>query len=123
MTAESQQAMRYSLGERSNAGYKADKVGLWPGVAAVYIEEFADVFCNQCARDTLGDELFEQVRIEDLGCDHPRADEFGNVAAVLSTSEWDCPGANCGHCGIVLDVRVAHYDEVCQPEWCELDID
>ncbi|MFO8151381.1 MAG: hypothetical protein R6T93_13960 [Trueperaceae bacterium] len=123
MTAESQQAMRYSLGERDDVDYKADKVGLWPGVAAIYMEQLADVFCNDCALDILGPELFDDVRIENLGYDHARADELGNVAAVLSTEEWDCPGAHCGHCGITLDVRVAHYDEVCRPEWCELDID
>jgi len=92
----------YEMFERSDADYPAGTVGLWPGIAGVYIERQADVFCPTCAKDTLGEELFERLKTENLGYDHPRADDLGNVAVVLSTEEWDCPGATCGHCGIDL---------------------
>jgi len=110
--------MTYARGARADVDYTADTVGLWPGIAAVYLEEAADVFCNQCAEDLLGPELYGRVRTEDVGYDHEQTDELGNVTAVLSTEEWDCPGASCGHCGITLDVTVIHYDDVCQPD-CE----
>jgi hypothetical protein len=110
--------MTFETFERTDAGHKADTFGLRPGVAAVYMEHKADVFCETCATDILGEELFQQLKEDDLGYDHPKADELGNVAAVLSTEEWDCPGAFCGHCGIQLDVRVIHYDAVCQPDLC-----
>lgn len=110
----------YERFERADADYTADTFGLWPGVAGVYMEHKADVFCPTCAEDILGEELFEQLKDDDLGCDHPLVNELGNVAAVLSTEEWDCPGANCGHCGISLDVNVIHYDGVCYDETCPL---
>lgn len=110
--------MQYDQFERADADYTADTFGLTPGVAAVYMEHKADVFCQTCARDILGDDIFERVKEERVGHDHDKVDELGNVAAVLSTEEWDCPGANCGHCGIQLDVRVIHYDGVCQPDTC-----
>jgi hypothetical protein len=116
MTDESD--MTYEAFERADADYEADTFGLTPGVAAVYMEHMADVFCKTCARDMLGDDLFSQLKEDNLGYDHPKADQYGNVAAVLSTEEWDCPGANCGHCGVPIDVRVIHYDSVCQPEYC-----
>jgi hypothetical protein len=110
--------MTYEPFARSDADHTADTFGLWPGVAAVNMEHKADVFCKTCARDILGEELFERLKDDGLGCDHPKGDELGNVAAVLSTEEWDCPGAFCGHCGIELDVRVIHYDDVYQPATC-----
>ena len=110
----------YERFERADADYTADTFGLWPGVAGVYMEHKADVFCPTCAEDILGEELFEQLKEDDLGHDHPLVNELGNVAAVLSTEEWDCPGANCGHCGISLDVNVIHYDGVCYDETCPL---
>lgn len=110
--------MKYERFERADAEYTADTFGLTPGVAGVYMEEKADVFCQTCARGILGDELLEQLKEDALGYDHPKADELGNVAAVLSSEEWDCPGARCGHCGIQLDVHVIHYDGVCQPDTC-----
>jgi hypothetical protein len=110
--------MQYEQLERADADYTADTFGLSPGVAAVYMEHEADVFCEQCARGILGDELLERLKEDNLGYDHPKSDELGNVAAVLSTEEWDCPGARCGHCGIELDVRVIHYDGVCHPDTC-----
>lgn len=114
--------MTYERFERADADYEAGTFGLRPGVAGVYMEHHADVFCKTCAKDILGEELFQDLKQDDLGYDHPMADELGNVAAVLSTEEWDCPGANCGHCGISLDVRVIHYDGVCQPDTCpEMD--
>jgi hypothetical protein len=114
--------MTYDHLERADADHKAETVGLRPGIAGVYMEHHADVFCPTCARDILGDDLFERVKTESPGYDHDKSDELGNVAAVLSTEEWDCPGANCAHCGIGLDVRVIHYDSVCQPDWCpEID--
>jgi len=110
--------MQYDRFERADSEYTAETFGLWPGVAAVHMEHHADVFCQTCARDILGDDLFEQLKQDDLGYDHPKADELGNVAVVLSDEEWDCPGSDCGHCGIPLDVRVIHYDGVCQPDTC-----
>jgi len=110
--------MTYDRLERSDTDYTADTFGLTPGVAAVYMEHQADVFCETCARDILGEELFGRLKDGDLGYDHPKADELGNVAAVLSTEEWDCPGAFCGHCAVQLDVRVIHYDGVCEPDRC-----
>jgi hypothetical protein len=110
--------MTYEPFERSDTDYTADTVGLPPGVAGVYMEHEADVFCPTCARDTLGDDLMDRLKQEDLGHDHPLADELGNVAVVLSTEEWDCPGATCGHCAVSLDVRTIHYDAVCQPDTC-----
>lgn len=110
--------MTYEAFERADADYTADTFGLRPGVAAVYMEHKADVFCGTCAREMLGDDLFEQLKEGDLGYDHPKADELGNVAAVLSSEEWDCPGPNCGHCAVGIDVRVIHYDGVCQPDTC-----
>jgi hypothetical protein len=111
----------YEFGERAKAGYKADKFGLWPGVAGIYIEEMADVFCSECAGDILTDEMMARIRKDDLGHDHELAGELGNIAAVLSSEEWDCPGARCGHCQIQLDIRVAHYDEVCREGFCPLE--
>jgi len=110
--------MTYAPLERAECTYTAETWGLWPGVAAVYMEEHADVFCKTCAKDILGEALFERLREENLGYDHPLADTLGNVAVVLSDEEWDCPGAHCGHCGIALDVEVVHYDGVCNPDWC-----
>lgn len=104
---------------RADTDHTADTFGLRPGVAAVQMEHQADVFCKDCARDILGPDLFETLKKEDLGHDHPKADELGNVTAVLSSEEWDCPGANCGHCGIPLDVKTVHYDGVCQPDTCD----
>jgi len=115
--------MRYDVGEREHVTYKAEKFGLHPGIAGVYIEELGDVFCKDCATDKIGEEDMERLRQDDLGYDHDKVDEFGNIAAVLSTFEWDCPGARCGRCGIKLDVRVAHYDEVCYEGLCPLDVD
>ena len=106
--------MSYERFERAEVDYTADTVGLPPGVAGVAFERAADVFCPECARDVLGDELFKRVKKENLGYDHPMADELGNVTVVLSTDEWDCPGANCGHCAVPLDVQVLHYEGVCQ---------
>jgi hypothetical protein len=103
---------------RTDADHTAETFGLAPGVAGVYMEKMADVFCRDCARDILGEELFERLKEDSLGYDHPKADELGNVAAVLASEEWDCPGATCGHCGISLDVRVIHYDGPCQPDTC-----
>ncbi len=97
------------------AGDTAGTFGLWPGVAGVQLESEADVFCPQCARDILGEEAFDRVKQESF-----RMEPFGGVSAVLSSEEWDCPGATWGHCGINLDVSVIHYDDVCNPEWCEL---
>lgn len=114
----SDDSMTYEHLERADADYTADTFGLRPGVAAVYMEHEADVFCKTCAKDILGEELFEALKEDNLGYDHPKADELGNVAAVLSTEEWDCPGARCGYCGITLDVRVIHYDGVCHPDTC-----
>lgn len=111
----------YEFGERADVDYKADTFGLWPGIAAVYIEDLADVFCKECASEMMTDEMMDDLRQDDLGYDHEMADEYGNVAAVLSSEEWDCPGARCGHCGIQLDVRVAHYDEVCHDGLCTLE--
>jgi|APHM01.1.fsa_nt_gi hypothetical protein len=103
---------------RADAAHTADTWGKWPGIAAVYLEHYADVFCQTCARDMLGDKLFERCKGENPGYDHDRTDEFGNIAVVLSNEEWDCPGAHCGHCCVPLDVRVIHYDDVCQPDTC-----
>lgn len=112
--------MTYELLERAEADYKADTFG--KGVAGVQMEHLADVFCGTCARDILGDALFARLKTEDLGHDHDRSRDLGNVTAVLASTEWDCPGATCGHCGIELGVRVIHYDGVCQPDRCdELD--
>lgn len=105
--------MEYEQFERAEEDYTAETVGLSPGVAGVYMEHKADVFCPTCGRDILGDGLMDRLKSEDLGYDHPKSDELGNVAVVLSTEEWDCPGANCGHCGIQLDTKVIHYDGVC----------
>lgn len=105
--------MQYEHLERADADYQAETVGLWPGIAGVYMEKHADVFCPACAKGILGDSLFARLKEEDLGYDHDKADDLGNVAVVLSSEEWDCPGANCGHCGISLDVKIAHYDAVC----------
>lgn len=110
--------MTYDRLERADSGYSADTFGLRPGVAGVYMEHKADVFCGTCARDILGEDLFNRLKRERVGYDHDRVDELGNVAAVLSSEEWDCPGADCGHCGVPLDVRTIHYDAVCQPESC-----
>jgi hypothetical protein len=110
--------MTYEPFERAVADHDADTVGLSPGVAGVYVETAADVFCPTCARDSLGSGLFERVKETNPGYDHDRSAELGNVAAVLSSEEWDCPGARCGHCRIGLDVRVAHYDGVCRPDTC-----
>lgn len=112
----SDETMRYDRFERADSDLTADTFGLSPGVAGVQMEHKADVFCPHCAEDILGSELFDRLKEDDLGYDHPHADELGNVTAVLSTTEWDCPGANCGHCGIPLDVRVLHYDDVCRPD-------
>jgi len=103
---------------RADADYTADTFGLWPGVAGVYMEEKADVFCPTCGQDILGDALFERLKEDDLGYDHPRSDDLGNVGVVLSTEEWDCPGAFCGHCAIQLDTHVIHYGGVCKPDTC-----
>jgi hypothetical protein len=110
--------MTYDDFERADADYTADTFGLWPGVAAVYMEHHAAVFCPTCAEDILGEELFQQLKDDDLGYDHPEADELGNVAVVLSSEEWDCPGPRCDHCGVGIDVSVIHYGGVCQPETC-----
>lgn len=110
--------MTYDAFERSDAGYTADTFGLSPGIAAIYMEHHADVFCKICARDMLGEELFNRCKEENPGYDHDRTDQFGNIAAVLSNEEWDCPGAMCGHCAISLNVRTIHYDAVCKPETC-----
>ena len=110
--------MTYERLERADPDDCATTVGKPPGVAGVHIEHKADVFCPDCARDILGDDLYARVKQEAPGYDHDRADELGGVSAVFSTSEWDCPGASCGHCGIPLDVRVLHYDGVCQPDTC-----
>ncbi len=112
--------MEYDQFERADADYTADTFGLWPGVAAVYMEHKADVFCETCATDILGEELMERLKDDDLGHDHPKSDELGNVAVVLSDEEWDCPGPNCGHCGVPLDVHTIHYEGVCQPDSCPL---
>lgn len=116
MTDESD--MTYERLERADADYEADTFGLSPGVAAVYMEHMADVFCKTCAKDVLGDDLFSRVKEENV-----HTDEYGNVAAVLSTEEWDCPGANCGHCGVPIDVRVIHYDSVCRVDWCPYTVE
>jgi hypothetical protein len=110
--------MQHDQFERAGHDHTAPTFGLAPGIAGVYMEHKADVFCKDCAEDILGEELFQRVKREDLGHDHELSDELGNVAAVLSSEEWDCPGATCGHCGIDLDVRVIHYDGVCQPDTC-----
>lgn len=111
--------MRYDKLERADADHTAETFGLKPGVAGVYMEHKADVFCQDCATDILGEELMERLSNANLGYDHPMADELGNVAVTLTSEEWDCPGATCGHCGIPLDVRVIHYGDVCQPDTCE----
>lgn len=108
------ETMRYEAFERAENNYAADTVGLWPGIAGVYLEGDADVYCPKCAHDILGDELFATVKRENT-----RTDEHGSVSAVLSSEEWDCPGATCGHCAIRLDVSVIHYDGVCNPDWCD----
>lgn len=113
----SDESMTFERFERADAEHTADTFGLRPGVAGVQMEHKADVFCPTCAKDILGD-CFDRLKEENLGYDHPHADELGNVTAVLSSEEWDCPGANCGHCGIPLDVRTIHYADVCQPDTC-----
>lgn len=105
--------MTYESLERSNSNHKASTFGLWPGVAGVQIEKIADIFCPSCAKDILGQELFNRLKKDDLGYNHPKSDELGNVTVVLSDSEFDCPGGYCGHCGIELDVSIIHYDAVC----------
>lgn len=112
--------MEYDQFERADADDTADTFGLSPGVAAVQMERKADVFCRTCARDMLGEEAFDRLKEENLGHDHELAGEFGNVTVVLSSEEWDCPGANCGHCGVPLDVKDIHYEEVCQLDTCPL---
>ena len=111
-------SMTYEPFGRTDAGGTADTFGLSPGVAGVYIEHTADVFCGTCAHEILGSELFGRIKEESPGYDHNRSDELGNVAAVLSSEEWDCPGAFCGHCSIKLDTKIAHYDGVCRPDMC-----
>lgn len=102
----------------------ARTVGKLPGVAGVYVERHADVFCPDCAPDVVGQEIYERVKSESVGYDHDRTDELGNVAAVLASEEADCPGMSCGGCGIRLDTRVLHYEGVCRPDWCpEIDTD
>jgi hypothetical protein len=110
--------MQYDHLERAGSDHTAPTFGLAPGIAGVHIEHKADVFCKDCAKGILGEELFQRVKREDPNYDHELSDELGNVAAVLSSEEWDCPGATCGHCGIGLDVRVIHHDGVCQPDTC-----
>jgi hypothetical protein len=92
--------------------------GLHPGVAGVYMEHQADVYCPTCAEDILYEATWDRVQREDIGYDHPQHERLGNVAAVLASEEWDCPGATCGHCGVPLDVKAIHYDGVCQPRSC-----
>lgn len=106
--------MKYDRFERADATHDAVSFGLSPGVAGIQIEELADVFCRQCAQDILGEETFETVKERNA-----MTEEYGNAAAVLTSEEWDCPGANCGHCGISLDVSVIHYD-VCDVDTCPL---
>lgn len=101
--------MQYEHLERSDSDCKAETFGLWPGIAGIYMENKADVFCHDCASDILGQELMNRLEKEDLHYDHNMSDELGNVTVVLSNSEWDSPGCYCGHCGIELDVNVIEY--------------
>jgi len=110
--------MTYDWGELSHADTPAATFGLRPGVAGVHMEHQADVYCPTCAEDLLYGPTWERLREGNVGYDHPEADAIGNVAAVLASEEWDCPGARCGHCAVPLDVKVAHYDAVCQPDTC-----
>jgi hypothetical protein len=110
--------MTYEPFARADCEYSADTFGLHPGVAGVYMEHMADVFCETCARDMLTDELMSRIKEGNPGYEHDFTEEYGNIAAVLSSEEWDCPGARCGHCAIKLNVRVIHYDAVCQPDTC-----
>ena len=114
------EAMTYDALGRADPGDCAPTVGKSPGVAGVQIERQADVFCPTCARDILGSDLFERVKHDNPGYDHDRSDDLGNITAVLSSTEADCPGLSCGHCGIPLDVRTIHYPGVCQPDYCPL---
>lgn len=114
----SETEMRYDRLERSDCDHTAETWGKWPGIAGVYIEKLADIYCRQCASDILGDELMDRLKSENPGYDHAKSDELGNIAAVLSDEEVDCPGQNCGHCGIEIDVKVLHYPDVCRPDWC-----